>query len=152
RLDVYSWQRPGVAHHTYLDVDAIARGEMTDIPAPRRAVVPSELNKNCGPSGTLVVWSECDRIRRARMPAIVSKVRRRLGQIYRKYLWRGLDIRVNGHRLVSVDPLLIDSRAETKGGRLYGRPLCYEITTAGGFPSTVEVRFSELPLVEWSSL
>ena len=73
-----------------------------------------------------------------------------MGRIYRKYLWRGLDIQVNAHRLISVDPLFVDSRAETNGGRPYGAPLRYEITTSVGRVSTVEVRFSELPLIEWA--
>src|SRR5207249_12093634 len=128
----------------------IARGEMVDIPAPRRSVVPAQIQRKCGRSGTLVVWSECDRIRRTRMSVIVAKLRRTLGRIYRKYLWRRLDIRVNGHRLLPVDPLFIDSRAQTNGARLYGAPLRYEITTSVGRVSTVEVRFSELPLIEWS--
>jgi hypothetical protein len=152
RLDVYSWQRPGRAYHTYLDVDAIARGEMVDIPIPQRSPLPAHVKKSCGPSGTLVVWSECDRLGRIRLPRIIAKLRQTLGRIYRKYLWRGLDIQVNAHRLISVDPLFVDSRAETNGGRPDGAPLRYEITTSVGRVSTVEVRFSELPLIEWAGL
>ena len=147
-----AWQRPGRVFHTYLDVDAIARGEMVDIPIPQRSALPAEVKKLSGRSGTLVVWSECDRLGRIRMSGIVAKLRRTLGRIYRKYLWCGLDIRVNAHRLISVDPLFVDSRAETNGARLYGEPLRYEIRTSAGRVSTVEVRFSELPLIEWAGL
>lgn len=152
RLDVYSWQRPGRVYHAYLDVDAIACGEMEDIPLPQRLALPAEAKRDSGPSGTLVVWSECDRLGRMRMSIIVAKLRRHLGRIYRKYLWRGLDIQVNGHRLISVDPLFVDTRAEINGARTYGAPLRYEITTSDGRVSPVEVRFSELPLIEWAGL
>lgn len=67
RLDVYSWQHGGGAYHTYLDVDAVARGEVLDIPLPQRVALPVEVRSKCGPSGTLVVWSECDRLGRMRM-------------------------------------------------------------------------------------
>jgi hypothetical protein len=152
RVDVYSWQRCGRVYRTYLAVDPIARGEMVDIPVPHKAVLPHLVSRTAASSGTLVVWSECDRLGRAKTSTIVRKLRRTLGRIYRRYLWEGIDIRINGERLAPVDPLFIDHRAEIDGARPHGTPLTYEITTSAGRVSTVEVRFSELPLAQWARL
>src|SRR5439155_3631285 len=41
RVDVYSWLRPGGVLHTYLDVDEIAAGRMTEVPEPKPQPLPA---------------------------------------------------------------------------------------------------------------
>jgi hypothetical protein len=40
RVDVYSWVRPGGVLHTYLDVDEIATGRLTEVPEPKPQSLP----------------------------------------------------------------------------------------------------------------
>jgi hypothetical protein len=40
RVEVYSWRKPGPVLYSYLDVDEIAKGAMSEVPEPRPAVLP----------------------------------------------------------------------------------------------------------------
>ena len=42
RVTVYTWQSGSPAYKSYLDVDEIASGTMTKVPAPRKAKLPFE--------------------------------------------------------------------------------------------------------------
>lgn len=150
RLEVYSWQDSKRPLYTYLDVDEVASGTMVGIPRPARRSLPRWALKNAAPSGTLVIWTHCDRLSTARVPVVVEQLRRTLGRVYRTYLWHGVTMAVNGERVMPSDPLFVDSRAAIHGARAFGAPLRYEITTSAGRVSTVEVRFSELPLSRWA--
>ena len=69
RVDVWSWQSGiGNAVHSYIDVDAVDSGELEEVPVADDLPVPDfwlgmvsadALDNN---SGTLVVWSNLDRI------------------------------------------------------------------------------------------
>ncbi len=70
RVDVYSWQRPGRVLWTYLDVDEIARGTCTEIPEPSPTSFPRWAENIESSSGTLVMWSKCDRLDHRRASTI----------------------------------------------------------------------------------
>ena len=79
RLDVYSWQRPDHVLYTYLDVDELASGRLRGIPAPIRRSLPSWLGFKAPQSGTLVLWTRCDRLRRSRPDTLARRLQRTLG-------------------------------------------------------------------------
>lgn len=93
RVDVWSWQ-DGVqeALHTHLDLDAILDKEMSSVPYPTPKPVP-ELWRRAGDtfdkSGTLVVWSNPDRLIWKSARGFVRKSEGLLGRVYRRFLADG---------------------------------------------------------------
>lgn len=148
RLEVYSWKRPSEIYHSYLDVDEVAAGRLRFIPKPRRSSLPQWVAPNVGRSGTLVLWTRCDRLGRHRVETLVRRMEATLGRVYRYPIWNGTRIAINGDLVHPFDPLFLHARAPVRGARPYGAPLRYEINSSGG-PSVIEVRFSELPVQQW---
>lgn len=148
RLDVYSWQRPSEVYHTYLDVDEVAAGRLRFIPRPRRVSLPPWVTPSVGRSGTLVLWTRCDRLGRHRVDTLVRRMEATLGRVYRYPIWSGTRIAINGARVQPFDPLFIHETAAVRGARAHGAPLRYELSGPAG-PSVIEVRFSELPVQRW---
>ncbi len=92
RVDVWSWQSGiGNAVHSYIDVDAVDRGDLEAVPVADDLPVPERWLEMVSPdaldnvSGTLVVWSNLDRIT-ARSETIFNKVEQEIGRIYRHFI------------------------------------------------------------------
>ena len=89
-LDVWSWQT-GVTNalHTRLHLDDVERG-LTEIPDPVLLSLPKSYLKasqnGFGDSGTLVVWSELDRVEWRRASTTFKHTENLLGRIYRRFL------------------------------------------------------------------
>lgn len=157
RVDVYSWQRPGRILSSYLDVDEIARGKITDVPEPVRTSLPDWAAKPQTETGTLVVWSKCDRLDHRRISTIARKLIPPLGRTFRYYLWDGVNIMVNNVMVDPFDPLYLHSGSRSPGAEMFGKPIEYPIearTMNGsvGVTGTVSVVFSELPIRAWHHL
>ena len=157
RLEVISWQTQSSAYSSYLDLDEIVDGKLSVVPKPRRISLPRTVLDLKFPSGTVVLWSRCDRLDYRRASTIASKVRTSLGRIFRYFLWDGVGIGVNGEAVQPIDPLFIHERSLTRGGRLVGQPLEYQMEVPlpdgrGIACGRVAVRFSELPVAEWHQL
>lgn len=90
RVDVWSWQA-GVTNalHTYLSIKDVNEGA-TEIPKPMLTPIPEvfkEAGKNpLGDSGTLVVWSDIDRVEWKRAATVFKHTENLLGRIYRRFL------------------------------------------------------------------
>lgn len=149
RFEVYSWQSTGPVLASYLDVDEVASGRLRSIPAPVERELPQWARACAAPSGTLVLWSRCDRLGRLRATTIAQRLCQALGRVYRFALWDGITITVNDTRLVPVDPLFLDSRSSIHGAAPFGTPLTYEFAAPLGGSAFIEVRFSELPVATW---
>lgn len=155
RVTVYTWQTPGKVYMSYLDVDEIAAGGVTEVPPPRRASCPIE--GTSGRSGTVVVWSRCDRLDNRRISTIARKVLADLGRQFRYYLMDRVKITVNRDRVEPIDPLYLNPAAKDAGATLFGQPIEYEVQAAepNGKPGAVgrvRVTFSELPVADWHKL
>lgn len=89
RVDVYSWQE-GRTFHTYLDIKEIARDKYETVPEPVEAQLPKEwadvISTPIGPSGTLVIWSDLDRLKWKRHRAFFSNVEFIIGRMYRHFI------------------------------------------------------------------
>lgn len=156
-LDVFTWRRPKSIIYSYLDVDEIANGRMTVVPEPVPAPFPTWCREPKSPSGTLVVWTGCDRLDHRRVSTLARKLSCLLGRIFRYFLWEGVQILINGTPVPPVDPLYIAKMAPPPRARLFCEPMTYEIearssngTSAG--VGVVEVRFTELPVHAWHGL
>ena len=91
RVDVWTWQNGSDnALHCYLDLGEIdAEGRQT-VPAPTYTPVPDRWKAVLGstdePTGTLVVWSELDRVRWSGGRKTLERTAELCGRIYRKFL------------------------------------------------------------------
>lgn len=89
RVDVYSWQN-GICHHTYLDVDEVREKQLQTInPVTQCSLPTSKLSLIDGVvqgSGTLVVWSSCDRLDIARATTLFKRMESELCRVYRHFL------------------------------------------------------------------
>lgn len=89
RVDVWSWQN-GIVYKTFLDVDLIESGEIESVPEPVREDVPSkwlEASKATqSDSGTLIVWSNLDRVNWKTSKSIYTHSERLVGRMYRHFI------------------------------------------------------------------
>lgn len=168
RVTVYTWQspgarvvaarsradgEPGAVYMSYLDVDEIVRREMQEVPRPERIKSPPTQCK--GNSGTLVLWSQCDRLDNRRISTVARKLDSELGRRFRHFIWKGLRITINGDSIRAFDPLYLHADSEGSGAHLFGEELRYEVRANATDPKVtgwVRVRFSELPVHEWHKL
>jgi hypothetical protein len=89
-VDVYTWTGggPSAARHSFLDLDEIAASKMREVPAPTASPVPSPWAEVIGQteSGTLVIWSQLDRINWKTAASVVDNTARLVGRLYRYFL------------------------------------------------------------------
>jgi hypothetical protein len=93
RVDVWTWQNgPDSAVHSYLDLDRIRHQGQTTVPQPEPRAIPSmwrNVGQEFGKSGTLVVWSNLDRLIWRTASAIIDNSEFIIGRMYRKFLCDG---------------------------------------------------------------
>ena len=95
RVDVWSWQTgSGNALWTYIDLNEIDAGTMTEVPLPEHKAIPQtwrRLSNDIGYSGTLVVWSKLDfeRLTWKRAQRALDHTERIVGRIYRRFVEDG---------------------------------------------------------------
>ena len=95
RVDVWSWKE-GVesAWHAYLDVGEVVSGQSTGLSFPDRRPVETVWLEHCRDeladceSGTLVVWSEMDKVDWRTSGNTMERVEEVVGRIYRYFLQR----------------------------------------------------------------
>ena len=93
RVDVWSWQNgPESAIHTYIDLDKIESGVLQQVPVPKSQPIPEiwrKVGRTFDRTGTLVVWSNLDRILWRTARAIIDNSELLIGRIYRYFLADG---------------------------------------------------------------
>lgn len=161
RVTVCTWQSESApsgreipkVYSSYLDVDEIISGEMTEVPEP--LLLDAFLEEFVGSSGTLVRLTQCDRLDNRRVSTIVRKLEVELGRRFRHFIWKGLRITINGDTLDAFDPLYLHPKAEISGAQLFGEEMRFEVR-ADPLDSRktgwVSVRFTELPVHAWHKL
>jgi hypothetical protein len=129
----------------------------TEVPEPKSLALPAWAGKVESQSGTLVVWTRCDRLEHRRISTIARKLVQPLGRTFRYYLWDGIEIAINGVEVASIDPLYLHEDSPEPGAQRYGKLIEYPIE-ARAADGTVEgtgmvtVTFSELPVRTWHQL
>ena len=91
RVDIWTWQNgPDNAFHCYLDLDEIKTIGRQEVPEPLQTAVPDRwrgVSPNTSePTGTLVVWSNLDRVRWTGGAKTLERTAELCGRIYRKFL------------------------------------------------------------------
>ncbi len=121
RVDVWSREKNDQPwSHVCFDLkqahEEEAKGEDPGIEVPDKATVPAEL-KNLLPAGTgtLVVWSDVDRLEEGRMAPSFDELRtdveKEISRIFRHFIHAGITIQVNGKVLLPHDPLFVMDRS-----------------------------------------
>lgn len=153
RVTVHTWGAiHGQVFVSYLDLDEIAAGEMTEVPKPVLVARPAFTNGYA--SGTAVTWSRCDRLDNRRRSTLERKLLLSLGRRFRHFLWNGVVIKVNSERVRPIDPLFLHTDAMFNGAAEFATLEREIAVTPGDSRSTgvVRVRFSELPVADWARL
>lgn len=104
KVSLYSREQEGAWLYTYVDLDRIKAGAMKGIPEPVEKDPPDDLADLLSSSGTLMIWESYDR-QPARASAILDDMRIWMGRTYRKFIWDGVKIIVNGEQVNAIDPL-----------------------------------------------
>ena len=91
RVEIWTWQNgPDNALYCYLDLDEIKASGQIEVPEPVRAAVPDRwrtvAENTAEPTGTLVVWSNLDRVRWSGGAKTLERTADLCGRIYRKFL------------------------------------------------------------------
>ena len=154
RVEVYSRSRAEEDfRYTFIDLDDIREGNLIQIPYPTRQTPPRDYGEMLSKSsGTIVLLRECDRIDGS------IDFSYYLGQTYRKFIERGLEITLNGERVYLHDPLymagptIFDEQRLTAEGTIEPKATSLgefriprEIPGSGGKTADVVIRMSLLP-------
>lgn len=119
RIDVWSRQSTDESWmHVEFDLKAAIEAEKnqeaeaTMVSPPDEREVPADLiDRLPKGSGTLVVWSDVDRLEQGRVAAttgeLVVQVQKETARIFREFLDGGITLVVNGTQLLSHDPLYL---------------------------------------------
>jgi Histidine kinase-, DNA gyrase B-, and HSP90-like ATPase len=145
-IEVVAWQGGRTPMAVSLDVDEIVAGGPARLRALRSAPRVDST------SGCAVMWRRCDRIEYQRLAWLERALHRELGRMYRRFLRTGIKLLINGSRVKPRDPLLLEGPVEGHTASLAFEPLRYELATAEGGTSFVDVRFSALPVHAWHQL
>ena len=89
RVDVWSWQK-GKCYHTYLDVEQIVQDKLKEVPEPRLSEIPARwrdiIRDPISEHGTLVVWTQLDRVTWKGSKALLENSEFLVGRIYRYFI------------------------------------------------------------------
>lgn len=112
KIEVYSKEQGKNWLYTYIDLEKITSDppEMLAIPAPI-AKDPQEkyMDLVSEDKGTLVLWSKYDR-QPDDASAIIKEFIIWAGRVYRKFIWEGIDIYINGVSTHAIDPLYVTTQ------------------------------------------
>jgi hypothetical protein len=155
RVDVFTWRTKKTVWWSYLDVDAIVGGAMTSVPASKRCRRAALMNVRRSESGSVVVWSKCDRIEYKSERRFFAAIRRTIGRLFRKHLWAGKRIYLCGEPVPPYDPLFMREGENIIGASAFGPTLRYELSVHDNGTkkkrSIIGVDFVELPIEKWHS-
>ena len=89
RVDVWSW-RDGKCFYTYLDLEEIKAGELRVVPEPIEQAIPEKwkslIKSKIGEHGSIVVWSQLDRVRWKQSTTFLKNTEFIVGRAYRYFL------------------------------------------------------------------
>lgn len=151
RVEVYSWSASGEVLATHLDLGEDNQVEFRPCYRPDALAVFGEVPL---PSvGTAVVWTNCDRLMRSNIDALVALLSHELGRIFRYAIWNGVGILVNGELVKPLDPMFLQGDDFHQLAKPYGDmvviPIDAPLFSDGRREATIRVRWSELPIEEW---
>ena len=155
RVEVYSNSGSGW-YYTYVDLEEIESGLLTEIPEPVAKIVPAKYSHLLNDSrGTLVVWSKYDRQTKG-ADTIIRDARHYFGRVFRYFIWDDdVEISLNNELVKAFDPLYVrtektnfpnDPPAKLFEPMTFDWNIPDEDHQRGTLPtSTITMRMSQLP-------
>lgn len=117
KIEVYSRQKQGNWHYTYLDISELDKDDEPGIAPIEQKALPEPYANLVGDFGTLVIWSLLDR---ADTPVNENELRHNMGRIYRKFIGEETvhdgkvigntdrrNLYLNNQMVHSLDPLFV---------------------------------------------
>lgn len=117
RIDVYSREKRGNWHYTYLDISGLDKDAEPGIAPIVQKDLPEEYAHLVGDFGTLVIWSKVDRVD---SPIDELELVHNMGRIYRKFIGEEIirdkkvvqnedrrNLYINNQTVHSFDPLFV---------------------------------------------
>ena len=99
----------------YIDLDEIAENTQIDIPKPSNSYLPDDLGEiSFDNSSTIVVWDKCDRLKTdangnpIQSEDLLKELKKWISRAYRYIMWNGVEIYLNGEKVVTYDPLYLN--------------------------------------------
>lgn len=90
KFEVWSWQGGTEnALYTFVDLDLVRSGEMSAVPTPEPRPIPHSIvdrARNLGESGTLVSWTNLDRVMWKTAQAVIKNSEFLIARMYRRFL------------------------------------------------------------------
>ena len=160
RIELYTRnQRSGSYHYSYIDLDEIAAGQQSHMPKPVVREIPEQFAKMMGDgTGTLVVWSKCDKLVQGEdgtvhdLNSVRSELIEWLSRTYRYFINSGLHLELDGKTIEPYDSLyLMDVPRfpnEPKAELLLDETFEWTVPSDPTRTSPVRVRLTLLPK-EW---
>jgi len=114
RLEIFSRNTPGAEFlHSYIDLDEITGGSMNTCPNPTGEGSTAVRGHGSTGTGTLVVWSKCDRLTQGEdgtvndLKAVRDELLNWLSRTYRHFIDGGVRIQLNDTIVEPHDPLYL---------------------------------------------
>jgi hypothetical protein len=94
RVEVWSWKNRQEVNYSYLDVDEIINGTYVDLPELEKKDIPDKylnaiFDGDISEHGTLVVWSNLDKLKWKRAITLFYKSQDEIGRMYRRFISEG---------------------------------------------------------------
>ncbi|MFB6367188.1 ATP-binding protein [Paenibacillus elgii] len=167
RIEIYTRDvKSNAFTFTYLDLNEIKKEKQKSVPTPIFSKPPAEYaNKLEGSTGTIVILKDCDRLmidpvkgKAIQASEQIAGLAYYLGRTYRKFIYGGLNIDLNGEKVYLHDPLfrLGPTRFDMKNPQpdlkatLWGKTesIPLEIPRSGGKTANIQITMTLLPK-EW---
>jgi hypothetical protein len=160
RIEVYTRNTKSGHHmYTYIDLEDIFQGKQKAMPYPEKRAIPMQFTDLMAEgTGTLVVWSKCDKLVQGEDGTVhdLNEVRSELvewiSRTYRYFLDAGLYIELDGKPIEPHDPLYLMTvprfREDPKAEVLVEDKFEWSVPSDPSRMSTVRVRMTLL-LKQW---
>ncbi len=157
RLEIYSKSAESKDFlFSYIDLEEIEAGEQAHMPRPEPAQIPPHLAKMVGKgTGTLVVWSKCDRLTQGDdgtvndLGTVRQELLQWLSRTYRHFLDAGRKISLNGSPIEPHDPLYLTTvprfATDPKAELLLEDSIDWTVPSDHSRTSTVQIKITLLP-------
>ncbi|RYX84210.1 ATP-binding protein [bacterium] len=146
RVEVITKQKDGPMLYSVQDVDVVV--ETNEFVKHIGLAGPEQIAQfeDClgdAEHGTIILLSKCDQLQNKNQTNFANKVKKELGQTFRRFIQSGLEMWVNDEPVAAIDPMMKDDGAVEYSTEIYP----FEFTDEDGLlhKEKIEVRLYMLP-------